>query len=136
MSISTIIRTICHFYFNYHNPESTSVWIQSGFMRCVQYGIREMVCFLVVGFLSYGTQLANRLSLEYVALIISILCLQQTFGATLSCCYHVTLTITPLSIFFFVAHKIGLGYHDYHVTELLLLFASFCIAYGCKQVNN
>jgi hypothetical protein len=104
-------------------------------MRCVQFGIREMTCFLIVGFLSYGTQLANQFSLEYLVPIISILCLQQTFGSTLSCCYHITLAITPLSIVLFVLQKLGLGYHDYLATELLLLFTSFCIAYGCTQVN-
>ncbi len=136
MSISSIFRIVRHFYFNYHRPEPTSSWAQSAFMRRVQFGIREMICFLIVGFLSYGTQLSNQLLLEYLVPVISILCLQQTFGSTLSCCYQITLAITPLSIFLYIAQKIGLGYHDYLATELLLLFTSFCIAYGCAQVNS
>jgi hypothetical protein len=136
MSILLIFRTLRHFYFNYHHPESISLWIQSAFMRRIQFGIREMICFLIVGFLSYKTQLSNQLLLEYLVPIISILCLQQTFGSTLSCCCQITLAITPLSIFLYIAQKIGLGYHDYLATELLLLFTSFCIAYGCFQVNS
>ena len=136
MSISSMFRTVRRFYFSYHHPESTSSWIQSAFMRRVQFGLREMICFLIVGFLSYGTQLSNQLLLEYLAPVISVLCLQQTFGATLSCCYQITLAITPLSIFLYIVKRIGLGYHDYLATELLLLFTSFCIAYGCAQVNN
>jgi hypothetical protein len=131
-----MLRALRHFYFNYHHPELTSSWIQSAFMRRIQFGIREMICFLIVGFLSYGTKLSNQLLLEYLAPVISVLCLQQTFGATLSSCYQITLAITPLSIFLYIAQKIGLGYHDYLATELLLLFTTFCIAYGCAQVNN
>ncbi len=135
MFILKMSRTMRHFYFNYHHPEFTSLWIQSAFMRHVQFGIREMICFLIAGFLSYGTQLANHLSLQYLVPVISIVCLQQTFGSTLSCCYKITLVITPLSIFLFVVQKIGFGYHNYLSSELLLLFPSFCIAYGCTQVN-
>jgi hypothetical protein len=135
MSILKMSRTVRHFYFNYHHPESTPLWIQSAFMRRVQFGIRETICFLIVGFLSYGTKLANHLSIQYLVPIISIVCLQQTFGSTLSCCYQITLAITPLSIFLFIAQKIGLGYHDYLASELLLLLTSFFIAYGCTQVN-
>jgi hypothetical protein len=136
MSISTIFRTACQFYFNYHYSESTSLWIHSTFMRRVQFAIRAMLCFLIVGFLSYGTQLSHQFSLEYLIPVISILCLQQTFGSTLSGCYQITLVITPLSIFLFLVKKIGLGYHDYLATELLLLLTSFAIAYGCTQVDH
>ncbi|CAF1475714.1 unnamed protein product [Rotaria sordida] len=136
MSIFAISRTIRHFYFNYHHSESTPIWIHSAFIQRIQFSFRQVICFLFVGFLAYGTQLANQLSLEYLVPIISILCLQQTFGSTLSCCYQITLAITPLSIFLFVIKKIGLGYHNYLATELLLLFTSFCVAYGCTQVQT
>lgn len=136
MSILNTLRSIRHFYFNYHHPETVSLWIQSEFMRCFQYGIRQMICFLIVGFFCYGTRIVHYLSLEYLVCIISILCLQQTFGATFSCCYQIISALVPLSIFLFIAKKIGLGYHDYLATELLLLLTSFCLSYGCTQVNN
>lgn len=136
MSILNIFRNARHFYFNFHHSESISPWIQSNFMRCLQFGIRQMICFLIVGFVCYGTKLFHHLSLEYLACIISILCLQQTFGATLSSCYHISLVLTPLSIFLFIVKKLGLSYHDYLATELLLLFTSFCISFGCTQVNK
>ncbi|CAF1392692.1 unnamed protein product, partial [Rotaria sordida] len=84
-------------------------------MQRVQFSFQEVIYFLFIGFLAYGTQLANQLSLEYLVPII---------------------IITPLSIFLFVAKKIGLSYHDYLATELLLLFTSFCIAYGYTQVQT
>jgi hypothetical protein len=135
MSIFTIYRAARHFYFNYHYPESTSVWIHSAFMQRIQYAFQKVICFLTVGFLGFGSRFAQNISPGYLVPVVSILCLQQTFGATLSCCYKITLAITPLSIFLFVIQKIGLGYHDYLATELLLLITSFCISYGCTQVN-
>ena len=129
-------RTVRHFYFNYHYTETKSVWIHSTFIQRIQFGIREMICFLIIGFLSYGTNLSNRLYLEYLVPVIGILCLQQTVGSTFLCCYQLTLAITPLSIFLFVAQKIGLGYHDYLATELLLLFTTFCIGFACTQVQT
>jgi hypothetical protein len=136
MSMSMIFRTARHFYFSYHLRETTSVWIHSDFTRRVQFGFQHAICFLSVGFLAYGTQLADQLSLEFFVPVISIMCLQQTFGATLSCCCQIALVITPLSIILFIIQKIGLlGYHDYLATELLLLFTSFCLAYRCTQVN-
>ncbi|CAF1021837.1 unnamed protein product [Rotaria sordida] len=137
MSTSTIFRTIRHFYLNYHHSGSTSLWIHSTFMRRLQCALREMICFLIVGFLAYGTQLADHLSLEYLLPVISILCLQETFGLTLYFCYRIALTITPLSIFLFVIQKIGLNYHHYFASELLiLLFTSFCISYACPQIQT
>ena len=135
MSLSMIFRTARHFYFNYHLRETTSVWIHSDFMRRVQFGFQHTICFLSLGFLAYGTPLVDQLSTEFLLPVIGIMCLQQTFGATLSCCCQITLVIIPLSIFLFITQKIGLGYHDYLATELLLLFTSFCLAYGCTQVN-
>lgn len=105
MFLSNLFRIVRHFYFNYHYPESSSVWIHSTFIQRVQFGVREMICFLIVGFLSYGTKLSNHLRLEYLVPVISILCLQQTFGSTFFCCYQLTLAITPLSIFLFVSQK-------------------------------
>ncbi|CAF1053029.1 unnamed protein product [Rotaria sp. Silwood1] len=137
MSTSTTFRTIRHFYLNYHHSGSASLWIHSAFMRRLQCGLREVICFLIVSFLAYGTQLADHLSLQYLLPIISILCLQETFGLTLSFCYQITLTIIPLSIFLFVIQKIGLDYHYYFLSELLiLLLTSFCIAYSCTQIQT
>ena len=135
MFISTIARAIRHFYLNYHLTGSTSIWIHSAFMRRLQFGLRQVICFLTVSFLAYGTKLADRLSFEYLLPITCILCLRETFGSTFSLCYQITLTITPLSIFLFIAQKIGFGYHGHFSDEFLLLFTSFCIAYGCTQVN-
>ncbi|CAF4645397.1 unnamed protein product, partial [Rotaria sp. Silwood2] len=137
MSTSTIFRTMRHFYLNFHHSGSASLWIHSAFMRRLQYGLRQVICFLIVGFLAYRTQLTDHLSLEYLLPMISILCLQETFGLTLSFCYQITLTIIPLSIFLFIVQKLGLYYHYYFASELLiLLFTSFCIAYGCTQIQT
>jgi len=133
LNLSQVVR---RFYFNYHYPQSSSVWIHSTFIQRVQFGVREMICFLIVGFLSYGTKLSDHLLLEYLVPVIAILCLQQTFGSTFSCCYQLTIAITPLSIFLFISQKIGLGYHDYISTEILLLFTTFCIAFTCTQVQT
>ncbi|CAF2104224.1 unnamed protein product [Rotaria magnacalcarata] len=137
MTIFTISQTTRHFYLNYHHSGSNSLWIHSEFMRNLQFGLREVICFLSISFLAYGTRLADNLSLEYFLPIISILCLQETFGSTLSYSYQITLTITPLAIFLFVVQKLGLDYHGHFVSEfIMLLFTSFCISYGCTQIQT
>lgn len=136
MSIFTITRTTRHFYLNYHHAGSNSLWIHSAFMRYFQFSLREVICFLSVSFLAYGTRIADYLSLEYLLPIISILCLQETFGSTLFFAYQITLTITPLALFLFAVQKIGLNYHNYLATELLILLpTTFLISYSCTEVN-
>ncbi|CAF0844950.1 unnamed protein product [Adineta steineri] len=134
MSVPKISQTARHFYFNYHYPESTTSCIHTTFMRQIQFGIQDVICFLIAGFLAYETKLIQHLSLEFLVPMISILCLQSTFGSTLAGCYRITLALIPLSLFLFLIQKLGLGYHDYLATELFLLFTSFCISYGCSQV--
>jgi hypothetical protein len=135
MSVSTISQTIRHFYFNYHHFEPSSSCIHSSFTRSVQFAFRTVIAFLVGGFLAYGTPLSNQLDQQYLIPTLSILCVQETFGLTLSACYQMVLVLTPLSIFLFIIQKIGLGYQDYLAAELLLLILSVFIAYKCSQVN-
>lgn len=133
MSVFTVAQTARHFYFNYHYPESTSPWFQSAFVRHVQYAIQEVAGFVIAACVAFSSVLSTRLVLPYLTPITTLLCLQQTFGATVSCCARIALALTPLSLFCFVVQKLGLGYHHYLATELLLIFTSFCIAYGCTQ---
>jgi hypothetical protein len=135
MALSMISRTIRHFYFNYHYGESSSLCIHSSFARRVQFAIRMVVSFLVGGFLAYGTPLNNQVAQEYLIPLISMMCIQETFGLTLAACFQMILAIAPVSVFLFVVQKIGLGYHDYLAAELVLLVSSFFIAYFCPQVN-
>jgi hypothetical protein len=135
MRISTILRTSHHFYFNYHYFNSSPSCIHSLLALHVKFAFKVAIAFLVGSFLAYGTSLRNELNLVFFIPKLSIVCIQETFGLTLSTCYHMVLTLVPLSIFLFFVQKIGVGYHDYLATELLLLVSSFYAAYACSQVN-
>ena len=136
MRISTIFRSIRHFYFNYHNLDSSLSCIDLLFTPHIQFAFKIAVAFVAGGFLAYGTALQDELNLGYFIPKMSIVCMQETFGLTLFTCYHMLLTLVPLSVFLFIVQKIGLGYHDYLATELLLLVSSFYVAYTCSQVIN
>ena len=134
MSLSTIFQTICHVYLNYNYNESSSRWIHSSFTRNLQFAVRMLISFLVGGFIAYGTGLRDQLTLKFMLPNMSVLCIQETFGLTLLSNINLILVIVPLSIFFFILQKIGLGYHDYIAGEFLFLLSSFCISYRCTQV--
>jgi hypothetical protein len=133
MRVSTIFRSISNFYFNYDISESCIYLLLTPH---VQYAFKMAISFVVGGFLAYGTTLEDELNLGYFVPKMSIVCIQQTFGLTLFTCYHMLLTLVPLSIFLFIVQKIGLGYHDYLASEILLLVSSFYVAYTCSQVRS
>jgi hypothetical protein len=135
MPVSTSSRTVHHYYFNYLRPKPSSLWIRSGFTRRVQFAFQMVVAFIASGFLAYGSPLNNQLAVEYFIPVMSVLCLQETFGLTLSACFHIVLGTVPLSILLFVVQKIGLGYQDYLAAEFVLLISSLYPAYRCSEVN-
>ena len=136
MTLSTIYRPIRRFYFNYHHVESSSLYIHSAFTRRLQFALRLVITFLIGGFLGYATPLRNQLGQVYMIPNLGVLCIQETFGFTLSSTLHVAFVILPLSIFLFVIQKIGLSYQNYVAGELLLLFSSFCISYKSQKVER
>lgn len=136
MSISTIFQRVCHFYFNYHQYDLFSTLTSSALSRRIQFALRTTIAFLVGGFLAYGTPLNDQLSLQYLIPVMSLLSIQETFGMTLFAGFQMLTVITPLSIFLFIVQKIGLGYQDYLVAELLLLISSLFVGYKCTQVNS
>lgn len=135
MSILKIFRRIDHFYFNYHYYDLSSKITPTAFTRRVQFALRMAVSFLVGGFLAYGTPLNNQLALQYLIPIMSMLCIQETFGMTLFASYQMLTALTPLSIFLYVIQKIGVGYKDYVAGELLLLVSTLLVSYKCSQVK-
>jgi hypothetical protein len=134
MSLSTICRSTCRFYFNYHFIESSSLYIHSAFIRRLQFALRLVITFLIGSFLSYATPLRNQLGQIYMIPNLGVLCIQETFGFTLSTTLHVTFVIIPLSIFLFIIQKIGLSYQNYLAGEFLMLLSSFYISYKCRKV--
>ena len=134
MFFSGVSRTANEFYSIYHVKESSSLWVHSPFARRVQFGLRMVIAFVLGCVLAYGTPLSDQLAQEFMIPNMSILCVQETFGLTLSNSVHITLVIVPLSIFLFVVQKIGLSYHRYWAGELLLLVSTLIIAYGCPKV--
>ncbi|CAF2704284.1 unnamed protein product [Rotaria sp. Silwood2] len=134
MSISTPFQRVFHFYFNYHYNYSSSKLTSSACSRHVQFSIRMATSFLVSGFLAYGTPLSNRLSIQYLVPLMCILSIQETCGMALYTTYQIFTAIIPLSIFFFVIQKVGLGYKDYFAAELTLVISSLFVAYHCSQV--
>lgn len=135
MSLSTISQTIREFYLKYNYTESSSLLVHSPFARHVQFALRMVIAFLLGGFLAYGTPLKNQLAQNYMIPTMSILCLQETFGLTLSNSIQITFVIVPLSIFLFAIQKIGLSYHQYVAGELLLLISTLYVSYKCAKVN-
>jgi hypothetical protein len=128
-------RTVRHFYFNYHYYDLSSLLTSSAVTRRIEFALRMTISFLVGGFLAYGTPLNNQLALQFLIPVLSMICIQETFGMTLSGVYQIIKGLTPLSIFLYVVQKIGLKYHDYLAAELLLLISSFFVAYECSQVK-
>lgn len=135
MSVSTICRSTRHFYLNYHNVESSSIYLHSAFTRRLQFAFRFVVTFLIAGFLGYATPIHDQLVQIYMIPNIGILTVQQTFGCTLSNSLQIISTIVPLSIFLFIIQKIGLSYHNYVAGEILMLVTSFYISYQCRKVK-
>ncbi|CAF0844236.1 unnamed protein product [Adineta steineri] len=134
MTISTIFHNIYHFYFNYHQYDMNSIISTSIFSRRIQFAVRMTVSFLVGGFLAYGTPLKDHLELQYLIFLMSMLSIQETFGMTLFVSYQMLTAITPISIFLYIVQRIGLGYKDYLVGELILLISSLFVSYKCSQV--
>jgi hypothetical protein len=135
MSLSTIYHSSLRFYFNYHHVESSSLYLHSAFVRRLQFALRLVVTFLIAGFIGYATPLRHQLSQVYMIPNLGVLCIQETFGCTLSTTLQVTFVIVPLSIFLFIVQKIGLSYQHFLAGELLMLCSSFYISYKCPKVN-
>jgi len=135
MPVSTIFQKFCHFYFNYHQYDLSSTLTSSALSRRMKFALQTTISFLFGGFLAYGTPLNNQIGLQYLIPVMSMLCIQETFGMTLFASYQMLTVITPLSIFLFIVQKIGLGYQDYLAAELLLLISSLFVGYKCPQVN-
>ncbi len=58
--------TLCHIYLNYNYDELSSRWIHSSFARHLQFATRMLISFLIGGFITYGTELHNQLSLAFM----------------------------------------------------------------------
>ncbi|UJR18462.1 hypothetical protein I4U23_005367 [Adineta vaga] len=125
------LLTIFHIYFNYNYDVLSFRWIHSSFTRHLQFAFRMLVAFLIGGFITYASELQNHLTLKFMIPNMSILCIQETFGLTLSTNIRITLIIVPLSIFFFILQKIGLGYHNYIVENRI----NYCL-YQFQQMHT
>ncbi|CAF1028782.1 unnamed protein product [Adineta ricciae] len=135
MTLSTIFRSIRRFYFNYYHIKTSSIYLHSAFTRRLQYAFRLVLTFLIGSFVAYATPLRLHLGQIYMIPNLGVLCIQETFGATLSTTLHVTSVIIPLSMFLFLIQTLGLSYQNYLVGEILLLLSSFCISYRCRTLQ-
>ncbi|CAF1324160.1 unnamed protein product [Adineta ricciae] len=95
-----------------------------------------IVAFVVSGLVSYGSPLRNHFDQQYVICVISVLSIQETFGSTLYSSIQTIIAILPLSILLFIIQIVGLSYHHYLATEILLLLLSLIIAYQCTQIQT
>ena len=130
-----IFEKIRHFYFNYHDHDTNSVFTSTPVIRHAQFALRMTISFLIGGFLAYGTGLNNPSRLQYIVPVTCILSIQETFGMTLTAASGMIIVVIPLSIFLYVIQKIGLGYQDYLAAELTLLISSLLISYKFTQVR-
>ena len=136
INVRKALGKIRHFYFNYHDHDTTSVLSSTAVIRRAQFALRMTISFLIGGFLAYGTGLNNPSRLQYIIPVTCILSIQETFGMTLTAACGMIIILMPLSIFLFVIQKIGLGYQDYLAAELTLLISSLLISYMYSQVRN
>lgn len=134
MSLSILSRSTRHFYLNYHSMESPSFDFPASFVRHVQFALRLVVTFLIGGFLAYATVLRTHLIQVYMLPNIGILTIQETVGCTMSGSWQITALLVPLSVFLLIVQKIGLFYHRYLASEILILITSFFISYRCRPV--
>jgi hypothetical protein len=135
MTLSRICRSIVHFYFNNHHAESSSLYLHSAFTRRLQFACRFVSTFLICVLLGYGTPLSSQLTQIFMIPNSGLICIQETFGHTLSTALYVSVAILPLSVFLFTVQHLGIVYHNYLAGAVLILSSSFCISYICRKVN-
>ena len=133
MTLSKICRSIVQFYFNYHHVESSSLYLHSAFTRRLQFACRLVSTFLICAFVGYGTPLSTHLTHRFMIPNSGVVCIQETFGHTLSTALCVSFAIIPLSVILFTVQHLGLAYHNYSVCIVLILSSSFCISYLCQK---
>ncbi|CAF1032359.1 unnamed protein product [Adineta steineri] len=136
MTLSSICRSVVKFYFNCHHVESSSLYVHSAFTRRLQFACRLVSTFLICTFVGYGTTLSAYLSHQFMIPNSGVICIQETFGHTLSTALHVSLAIIPLSIILFIIQHLVVVYHNYPIGIVLILSSSFCISYMCKTFQT
>jgi hypothetical protein len=136
MTLSTICHSIVRFYFNCHHVEFSSLYLHSAFTRRLQFACRLVLTFLICAFLGYGTPLSSQLTNLFMIPNSGVLCIQETFGHTLSTALRILITIIPLSVILFTVQNLVVAYHNYLVGVVLILSSSFCISYICQKVNR
>ncbi|CAF1140908.1 unnamed protein product [Rotaria sp. Silwood1] len=136
MFLSRISRFGTIFCFNARRIKSSSLCVDSAFIRRFQFCFKTVLAFIISGFIAYGTRLRYQLDQQYIICVISVISIQETVGLTLYSNIQTIISIVPLSIILFIIHMIGLSYGQYLAAELLLLLLSFLIAYQCTQIQT
>ena len=131
-----MFRLMKNIYFNIESIGYSSLNINSIFSRRWKFSLKIISAFILSGLIAYASPLKNSLDQQYIICVISILSIQETIGSTINSAIQTIVSIVPLSILLFLIQFFGLSSKQYLITEILLLFLTFLIAYQCEQVKS